>query len=226
MSMAFGKLNLKHLQRIPVWSTRHQDELEFQEQKRHKAMLQAFAEGSLLPEEVSDGIRREAGNQKVEFEKGVAARERKDARQNVQLAGFSVESLHWGCFSGKRVYFQDCEPRTQAMRSHGCWACADIFSADVVVVPNNQLSTLNPRRASTWLAALLGVTLMNRDMLELRPTGRQVKYVAVGRQKKCALHISDGFQAKHPHVADIVERVVATRSCQWHIVSLQVTLEL
>ena len=72
--------------------------------------------------------------------------------------------------------------------------------------------------ASTWLAALLGVPLMNRDMLELNATqsGKQVSdtYNAVARRQNCALHSSDRFRDK---VADIVERVVATRSCQWHI---------
>ena len=68
---------------------------------------------------------------------------------------------------------------------------------------------------------------MNRDMLELNATqsGKQVSdtYNAVARRQNCTLRSSDRFRDK---VADIVERVVATRSCQWYIVPLQVTLEL
>ena len=35
----------------------------------------------------------------------------------------------------------------------------------------------------------------------------------------------DDETAMHPRVADIVERVVATRSCQWYIVTLQVKVD-
>ena len=213
-----------NLRRIPVWSAKHQKELEFQERKQHKAMVQAYAEGALLPEEVSDGIRDEAKKQQVVFEKGVAQRERAVARENVQLHGVSVESFGWGSFSG-RVHFQDCEPLPAAMTRHGLRHCRNIFEADVVVVPNEQLSTLDPKRASTWLAVLLGVSLMNRDMLQLKPTGKQVTYNPVARQKKCALHISERFRNKHPRIAEIVETVVARAGCQWRITTLQVALK-
>ena len=258
-----------NLRRIPVWSTKHQKELEFQERKQHKAMVHAYAEGALLPEEVSDSIRDVIGakKQQIVFEKGVVAKERAIARENVQLHGASVESLtlsmRWGCFSG-RVHFQ-CEPLPAAMslRRHGLRHCPDIFEADVPmdqVVPNEQLSTLDRRRTSPWLAVLLGVLLMirgghqwliidhviehwsrksrtkisltfnlstwravlldgvplmNRDMLELKPTGKHVTYNPVARQQKCAFHISDRFHNVHPRVAEIVDGLVAFRSCQW-----------
>ena len=56
-------------------------------------------------------------------------------------------------------------------------------------------------------------------MLELSATqsGKQISdtYNAVARRQNCTLRSSDRFRDK---VADIVERVVATRrSCQWHI---------
>ena len=35
----------------------------------------------------------------------------------------------------------------------------------------------------------------------------------------------DDETAMRPRVADIVERVVATRSCQWYIVTLQVKVD-
>jgi hypothetical protein len=179
-----------------AWCESHQHEIDFQEKKLKKRMIEAYHDGLLLEDEVDDRLRRDAAgamanDKKLAHDRHVADR-RHERRQATPLPA------EW--FAGKSVFVEsggDDDIMRKEIHDLGMTLVPERSHADVMLVADPAVMS----KRSLWAAVLKGMHVST--LTGLRGRGAAVKYEPALTSKR-HVWFSPAFRAKHPTVVQML----------------------
>ncbi len=206
-----------------VWTEKHEAESQFQLRKRLRRAMDAYGEGSMLPQEIA----QEFGSEELAGmivrardstdARSRAAYKRKQDRQRAMDAARPEVIAQF--LAGKRLYIDSSSRATisnavldRRMATLGLQVVGNREDAECFLV----VDVTKPGQRIAWNAALVGGSLMSVPFF-LTGHGPVITFNMALRTRR-KVWLSAGFHAAHPPLLGIVLRRVAGPGVRWALI--------
>lgn len=194
-----------------VWTEKHQAELDKQRKKQRLHRVEAFRDGTLLRDEVSDEL-REAASKEIKGDRGRDALHKTEARRRAfKLRRGKPLELSAGMVVWAEPLAQEAEEMVaDVVRARGLQLAPNRTSLDIDLYIVKDIAARGD--TVSLCASLTGAVVSSTDALTGK--GPYVKFKR-GLRLRRLLWASEQFATKHPAVLNIIRSSCGAPGSQW-----------